>query len=54
MKLTRWSISFLLATTLLPAISYARPIPAISHSRTNIAHDRSPRIQSHETILRHS
>ena len=54
MKTIRWSISFLLATTLLPMVSYARPIPVVSHSRTNIVHDRSPRIQSHESMVHHS
>ena len=53
-KATRWSPAVLLALALFPAVSFARPIQAASHSRSSVVRDRSPRIQSHESILHHS
>lgn len=53
MKMTRLSTVALLALSMIPALSYARPIHATSHSRVSVVHDRSPRVQSHESILHH-
>ena len=53
-KIVRWSTATLLATALFPAISYARPIHAVSHSTTGVVRQRSPQVRSHESILHHS
>ncbi len=52
MKILRWSTAILLATAMFPAISYARPIHAISHS-ASVVRQRTPQVQSHESILHH-
>lgn len=50
----RWSTAFLLAIAAFPAMSFARPIRAISHTNTGVIRQRTPTVQSHESILHHS
>lgn len=53
-KTTRWSTVALLAFALFPVVSYARPIHSATHIHSGVVRDRSPRIQSHESILHHA